>query len=71
PDAVGAIALLPVGLDAPAGLYDISAALADKKGNTISRELKLQVSVKERPVEHLSLPERMVTPSGKDLERIK
>ncbi len=71
PDVAGAIALLPVALDTSPGLYAISAALVDKKGKTISRDIKLQVTLKERPVEHLSLPERMVSPGGNDLERIR
>lgn len=70
PDASGAIALLPVGLEAPAGSYPISVAVVDKKGETQAREHRLEVVLKERPVEHLKLPEKMVTPSGTDLKRI-
>lgn len=70
PDVSGAIALLPVGLDATAGLYPISVAVVDKRGETQVSEHALQVVWKERPVEHLRLPEKMVSPSGKDLERI-
>jgi murein DD-endopeptidase MepM/ murein hydrolase activator NlpD len=70
PDAEGDIALLPVGLDVKPGVYNLSAALASRQGETTARELQVEVAAKERPVEHLSLPERMVTPGKKDLSRI-
>ena len=70
PDEAGAIALLPVGLGAPAGDYTIFAALVDEQGQTTTRELLLRVGHKKRPEEHLTLPERMVTPSKKDVARI-
>lgn len=70
PDSAGAIVLLPVGLDAPAGDYAVVAALVDQLGQTTSAELMLRVDYKTRPEEHLALPERMVTPSKKDLARI-
>lgn len=71
PDPLGAIALLPVGLDVPAGEYPLLAALVDLHGRTTSRELVLSVVHKERPEEHLTLPERMVTPPAQDLIRIE
>lgn len=70
PDTEGDIALLPVGLDVKPGVYNLSAALASRMGKTAARELQVEVAAKERPVEHLSLPERMVTPGKKDLSRI-
>jgi murein DD-endopeptidase MepM/ murein hydrolase activator NlpD len=71
PDPEGAVALLPVGLNRSAGSYPLHAALVDLRGNTTVQELTLYVDQKQRPVERLSLPERMVTPSGKNLARIK
>jgi murein DD-endopeptidase MepM/ murein hydrolase activator NlpD len=70
PDRLGAIALLPVGLDAAAGDYPLFAALVDRQGQTTFTELMLHVAHKARPEEHLSLPERMVTPPAEDLARI-
>lgn len=70
PDEDGAIALLPVGLDAPAGDYPLSAALVGRSGETTTAELMLRVAYKERPEERLTLPERMVTPNAQDTERI-
>jgi murein DD-endopeptidase MepM/ murein hydrolase activator NlpD len=70
PDKAGAIALLPVGLDVHAGDYPLIAALVDNHGQTTESELILHVTHKERPEEHLTLPERMVTPNAQDTERI-
>jgi murein DD-endopeptidase MepM/ murein hydrolase activator NlpD len=70
PDSDGAIALLPVGLDVTAGHYPISAAMVDRQGQTSTTELLLTVVDKKRPEEHLTLPERMVTPDKKDSARI-
>jgi murein DD-endopeptidase MepM/ murein hydrolase activator NlpD len=70
PDPLGAIALLPVSLDTPAGDYTISAALADRQGQTTLTELILSVRKLERPLERLDLPERMVTPDRQALDRI-
>ncbi len=70
PDADGAVALLPVGLNVPAGDYHLLAALVDLHGQTTTTELVLQVEYKKRPEEHLTLPERMVTPVAKDVDRI-
>jgi murein DD-endopeptidase MepM/ murein hydrolase activator NlpD len=70
PDSAGAIALLPVGLDVSAGHYPVLAAMVDLQGRTTTTELPLSVVEKKRPEERLSLPERMVTPSRKDQERI-
>lgn len=70
PDKDGAIALLPVGLDAPADDYPLVAALVDLHGQTTAAELLLRVAHKERPEERLTLPERMVTPNAQDTERI-
>lgn len=70
-DPEGAVALLPVSLDFLAGEYPLSAALVDLHGRTTTAELMLRVEHKKRPIEHLSLPERMVTPVQKDVERIK
>lgn len=71
PDHQGAIALLPVGLETPAGDYPLLVALVDGQGRTTARELALRVVHKERPEEHLSLPERMVTPPAEDVARIE
>ncbi len=71
PDAAGAIALIPVGLDVPAGAYRLPAALVDRQGRTTFAEIPLQIVVAQRPVERLSLPERMVTPTAEDLARIE
>ena len=70
PDTEGAVVLLPVGLDVPAGDYPLIAALVDPRGQTTKAELMLHVSYKKRPEEHLTLPERMVTPVAKDVARI-
>ena len=70
-DPEGAVALLPVSLDFLASEYPLSAALVDLHGRTTTAELMLRVEHKKRPIEHLSLPERMVTPVQKDVERIK
>jgi murein DD-endopeptidase MepM/ murein hydrolase activator NlpD len=70
PDTAGAVALLPISLDVPAGDYPLPAALVDLKGRTTAMELVLHVVDKKRPVEHLTLPERMVTPEKKDVDRI-
>ena len=69
-DPEGAIALLPVSLDMTAGDYTLQAALVDKLGRTRASELTLTVAHKERPLEKLTLPPRMVTPSTADQERI-
>jgi murein DD-endopeptidase MepM/ murein hydrolase activator NlpD len=71
PDPEGAVVLLPVGLNVPAGDYPLTVALADMRGQTTAAELTLRVDYKARPEEHLTLPERMVTPVAKDLARIK
>lgn len=70
PDSDGAIALLPVGLHVAAGHYPVLAAMVDLQGQTSTTELLLTVVDKQRPEERLTLPERMVTPGRKDLERI-
>ncbi|MDT8443088.1 MAG: M23 family metallopeptidase [Desulfuromonadales bacterium] len=70
PDPAGAVALLPVGLDVPAGAYLLRAALADLQGRTTEAELVLRVDYMPRPEEHLSLPERMVTPDAQSVARI-
>ncbi len=70
PDTDGAVALLPVSLDTPAGDYPIIAAVVDLQGRTTTAELVLRVNFKERPEEYLTLPERMVTPKGKSVARI-
>jgi murein DD-endopeptidase MepM/ murein hydrolase activator NlpD len=70
PDPEGAIALLPVNLDTPAGDYPLVAAVSDFHGQTTSTELDLHVDYKERPLESLTLPENMVTPNAQDIERI-
>ena len=71
PDTEGAVVLLPVGLNVPAGDYPLAIALADMQGQTTATELTLRVDYKARPEEHLTLPERMVTPVAQDLSRIK
>lgn len=71
PDRAGAIALLPVGLDVPAGDYTLPAVLADLQGRTTTAELTLRVDYLERPAEHLSLPKRMVSPPPEELARIQ
>lgn len=72
PDRQGAMALVPVPLGLAAGDYPLLVALADRHGVTTARELVLRVYGKPRPVEHLTLPERMVTPrAAEDLQRIE
>ena len=70
PDRGGSVALLPISLDTPAGNYPILAAMVDLQGQTTATELLLRVDYKDRPEEHLTLPERMVTPKGKTVARI-
>ncbi len=70
PDPEGAVTLLPVSLDVPAGDYPLVAALVDLQGRTTAAELTLHVDYKKRPKEELTLPERMVTPVQKDVIRI-
>lgn len=70
PDSRGAVALLPVGLDVQQGDYPLQAALVDLRGRTTTARLHLQVSHKERPLEHLTLPQNMVTPDAESLARI-
>ena len=70
PDTSGSLALIPVGLNVPAGNYPLAAALVDKQGRTTVTALVLRVDYKNRPEEHLTLPERMVTPVEKDIVRI-
>lgn len=70
PDTDGAVALLPVSLDTPAGKHPLLAAMVDLQGRTSATELVLRVDYKKRPEEHLTLPERMVTPKGKVVARI-
>lgn len=70
PDIGGAVLLLPVGLETPAGDYLLRAALTDLQGRTTAKELVLRVDYKERPEEHLTLPERMVTPDAETVARI-
>ena len=69
-DTGGAVALLPISLNTPAGDYPIIAAMVDLQGRTTTAELVLRVNYKERLEEHLTLPERMVTPKGKTVARI-
>lgn len=70
PDNQGAVLLLPIGLDVPAGDYPVLAAMLDSHGVTSSAELVLRVDYKQRPEEHLTLPEKMVTPVPADIARI-
>lgn len=71
PDDSGAVALLPVGLDTPSGHYPVLCAVVDRWGNTVAEELNLEVVQKDRPLERLTLPEKMVSPKAPEvLERI-
>ncbi|MEN8686273.1 MAG: hypothetical protein AB1Z50_01805, partial [Desulfuromonadales bacterium] len=70
PDGDGAIALLPVGLNVEEGDYPLHAALVDRHGRTTTAKLQLHVSHKQRPLEHLTLPQNMVTPNAESLARI-
>ncbi len=70
PDNDGAVALLPISLNVPEGNYPVLAAVVDLQGRTTATELTLRVDYKERPEEHLTLPERMVTPETRDVLRI-
>lgn len=63
PDPGGAIVLLPVPLDLPAGTYSLPGAVVDAYGESTLFELKLPVTRMERPQESLTLPEKMVSPS--------
>lgn len=64
PDRSGATALLPVGLETPAGRYPLLVAIVDHRGRTTAAELNLEVVHKNRPLERLTLPEEMVTPKA-------
>ena len=70
PDNGGAIALLPIGLDVAEADYPLHVALVDQQGQTTVAELQLHVGHKQRPVEHLTLPQNMVTPDAESLARI-
>ena len=70
PDPNGAIALLPVGLNTAPGEYLLQAALVDRSGRTTSTEMTLTVINKERPLEKLTLPAKMVSPSVENQKRI-
>ncbi|MBW2452400.1 MAG: peptidoglycan DD-metalloendopeptidase family protein [Deltaproteobacteria bacterium] len=71
PDEDGALALLPVGLDVKDGSYPLMCAVVDDRGKTVFYDLSLQVVHKERPIEHLKLPENMVSPKDPEvIERI-
>lgn len=70
PDNDGAIALLPIGLDVAEADYPLHVALVDRQGQTTVTELQLHVVHKQRPVEHLTLPQNMVTPDAESLARI-
>ena len=69
PDKDGALALLPIGLGAKNGSYDLLCAIVNAKGRTTFHDLSLQVVHKERPIEHLELPEHMVSPKEPELIR--
>lgn len=71
PDPGGAIALLPIPLDAQPGTEALLVSVVDRSGDTTAAELSVEVLDKERPVEHLTLPPRMVTPDPEDLKRIE
>ncbi len=62
PDRAGAIALLPIPLDLPAGHYPLQGAIVNERGETTPFSLDLAVTHLERPQERLTLPEEMVTP---------
>ena len=70
PDSEGAIALLPIGLDVQAGDYILPVALVDRRGRTTMADIPLQTRHKVRPLEHLTLPQNMVTPDAASLVRI-
>ena len=70
PDREGAIALLPIGLDVEEGDYALPVALVDRRGRTTITEMQLQARHKERPLEHLTLPQNMVTPDAASQIRI-
>jgi len=70
PDSGGAIALLPIGLDVAEGDYPLHVALVDLQGQTTAAELQMHVEHKRRPIEHLTLPQNMVTPDAESLARI-
>ena len=70
PDREGAIALLPVGLEVEEGDYALLVALVARRGRTTMTEMQLQTRHKERPLEHLTLPQNMVTPDAASQVRI-
>jgi len=62
PDRVVAIALLPIPLDMPAGIYPVRGAVVDDRGETTPVATEICVSRLERPQESLTLPKEMVSP---------
>ena len=71
PERSGAIVLLPIGLDVLEGDYPLHIALLDRNGRTITQELILPVKIVERPVEKLTLEEKMVSPDARTMLRIE
>ena len=58
--------------DAEAGDVQVQAAIVDHRGETTLIDLVLRIVHKERPVEKLQLPKRMVSPQDpRDLARIE
>lgn len=71
PESSGAVAVIGVDVDEKPGVYPLRVAVNDVQGQTEFLELKLEVKTVSRPIERLTLPKRMVTPSNPDvLKRI-
>lgn len=67
----GAMALVGVDVDAEPGEYPLRVAVADRQGRSGFHEATVRVRPVERPVERLTLPKQMVTPTEPDiLQRI-
>jgi len=64
-------ALIGVDLQLPCGTYPLEVRLRGKGENPITWRETIQVTAKDYGVEHLQLPERMVTLDPKTLERVR
>lgn len=71
PDRDGAVALLPIPLEMPAGVYPVLGAVVDQRGESTPVSTEVHVSRLERSLEKLTLPKEMVSPKDPVvLERI-
>lgn len=61
-DDEGAWTLIGTDLETPEAFYPLQVRLTDTRGNTVSHVLKVEVRVRRREEERLSLPPEMVSP---------